>query len=110
MGELSKISSREEIEAHLRLVDAKEEQVALLEAWPQVPKGALTQLVAITVRKSNREFGIQIREAFDHRLPARVLFIMGKKRGMGSIVFGTPFAVRRWIAHRIVVTVGLDYR
>jgi len=59
-----------------KLVDANAEQLALLEAWPGVPKGSLTQVVAIKVRTNGRTFDIEIREAFDHRLPGRVLFTM----------------------------------
>ena len=59
-----------------KMVHATPEQLAKLEAWPQIPKGSLANVVDIKVRTDDRTFDIKIREGFDPRLPARVLFDM----------------------------------
>jgi len=58
------------------MVHATPEQSAKLEAWPQVPRGSLANVVDVKVRTDDRTFDIKIREGFDPRLPARVLFDM----------------------------------
>lgn len=59
-----------------KMVHATPEQSAKLEAWPQVPRGSLANVVDVKVRTDDRTFDIKIREGFDPRLPARVLFDM----------------------------------
>lgn len=58
------------------MVHATPEQLAKLEAWPEVPRGSLANVVDINVRTDDRSLVITIREGFDPRLPARVLFDM----------------------------------
>ena len=59
-----------------KMVNATPEQLITLKAWPQVPRGSIANVVRINVRPDDRSFVITIREGFDPRLPAHVLFGM----------------------------------
>ena len=56
-----------------KLLGASEEQLEQLEAWPKVPESALAHVIEVSIRSENRTYTIKIRDAFDNRLPARVL-------------------------------------